>query len=344
MAFLRVETRPFLRRHLLLISFLALIGIAPCLNAQLPDSVHITPVPKPDRESRTEVAVPDPGSGSSHVRPMRVDVDLVLVPVTVTDFLNHSITDLPKNSFQLFENDEPQQIEYFSTEDGPISVGLLLDLSRSMTNKFDTEREAVRSFVDNANPQDDYFVITFADRPRLATSSTQSLDDIQSSLALVKPEGNTALLDAVYLAVARMRSARYKRRALLIITDGGDNHSRYRMREIRSLVEEADVQVYALGIFDNFFHSFEEFMGKRWLSEITDVTGGRTVTADNISKVPELAAAISREMRSQYVLGYKPRDLTRDGRWRRLKVRVSPPKPNVRLQVYSKKGYNAPKP
>lgn len=275
---------------------------------------------------------------------MRVDVDLVLVPVTVTDYLNHSVTDLPKQNFQLFENDEPQRIEYFSTEDGPISVGLLLDLSRSMANKFETERQAVRSFIDNANPQDDYFVITFADRPRLLTSSTQSLDDIQNSLATVEPNGNTALLDAVYLAVSRMRSARYKRRALLIITDGGDNHSRYRMREIRSLVEEADVQVYALGIFDSFFRTFEEFMGKRWLSEITDVTGGRTVTADNVSKVPALAAAISREMRSQYVLGYKPSDLTRDGRWRRLKVRVTPSKPDVHLQVYSKKGYNAPKP
>ena len=275
---------------------------------------------------------------------MRIDVDLVLVPVTVTDALNHTVTNLAQQDFKLFEDNKPQHIEYFSKEDGPVSVGLILDLSRSMTNKFDTERRAVMAFFDNANPQDDYFVVTFADRPHLITSSTQSLDEIQNSLATVTPDGNTALLDAIYLAVARMRSAQYKRRALLIISDGGDNHSRYGLHEIKSLVEEADVQVYALGIFDSFFRTFEEFMGKRWLSSITDVTGGHTVTADNLSKVPALAAAISREMRNQYILGYKPSKLDPDGRWRRLRVQVTSSKADMRLQTYFKKGYFAPKP
>jgi Ca-activated chloride channel family protein len=272
-----------------------------------------------------------------------VDVDLVLVPVTVTDSMNRIVLGLKQLDFKLYENDQEQQIRYFAVEDAPISVGLVLDLSKSMSNKFVTERAAVDEFFGNANTQDDYFVVTFADRPRVRTSDTQSIEDIQQGLASEVPDGHTALFDAVYLAMAKMRSARYPRRVLLIISDGGDNHSRYGMKEIKSLAQEADVGIYAIGVFDSMlFRSFEEFMGSRWLREITDVTSGHTVSVDNFKKLPEIAASLSREMRSQYVLGYRPRHPARDGKWRKIRLHVTPPADSDKVQAYYKKGYLAP--
>jgi Ca-activated chloride channel homolog len=278
----------------------------------------------------------------SHTMPLRVDVDLVLVPVTVTDLMNRPVLGLRKQDFKIYENNDQQQIQYFSAEETPISVGVLLDTSKSMTNKFVTERAAAEAFFKNANPQDDFFVITFADQPKLVTSAIDSLEDIQESLASDTPDGHTALLDAIYMAIARMRSARYQRRALLIVTDGADNHSRYGLKEVRRLVEEASVDLYAIGIFDSlFFRSFEEMMGKRWLRELTDVTGGQTVAAAGLEKVPEMAADVSRQMRNQYVLGYRPRNSRRDSKWRKIKVNVVQAAGEARVQTRYKKGYVA---
>jgi Ca-activated chloride channel homolog len=312
------------------------------VSAQSADEIHITPPEIPQARPKDVTSSPNQVK-AGHLKPLRSDVDLVLVPVTVTDELNHPVMGLKQEAFRVYEDNEEQQIQSFSSEDGPISVGLLLDLSKSMANKFVIEREAVEEFCKNANSQDDYFVITFADRPKLLASSTQSIDDIQQKLASDIPDGHTALLDAIYMAIARMHAARYQRRALLLISDGGDNHSRYGLKEIKNLVEEANVEVYALGIFDSLiFRSFEELMGKRWLSEITDLTGGRTVAAGDLGKVPEMAADISREMRNQYVLGYRPRNAPRDGKWRRIKVQVTASPEAGRVRPYYKKGYLAP--
>jgi Ca-activated chloride channel family protein len=289
------------------------------------------------------VAPDEAGLTLRHSKPLRVDVNLVLVPVSVTDTMNRPVLGLEKQHFQLYEGSEQQEILLFSTEDAPISVGLLLDLSGSMANKYVTERAAVEEFFNNANSQDDYFVVTFSDRPHVVANSTQSIEDIQQKLAATTPSGNTSLLDAVYLAVARMRKARYQRRVLFLISDGGDNHSRYGMKEIKNLLQEADVEVYAIGIFDSvIFRSFEEFMGKRWLGEITDITGGHTVAVNELDKLPAAAASLSREMRNQYVLGYRPHRITRDGKWRKIRVQVTPPAGTDRIQAYYKKGYLAP--
>lgn len=276
---------------------------------------------------------------------LRVDVNLVTVPVTVTDAMSHTVTGLRKEDFALYEGDKKQEIRYFSEEDGPISVGLILDLSKSMVNKIDTERAAVEEFFQNANPDDDYFVITVSNHPKLIASSTRSLRAIETELGLAVPDGNTALLDAIYLGVAQMQTARYKRHALLIISDGGDNNSRYKLREIKSLVRESDVAVYAIGLFDTaLFKTFEEYMGKKWLGEITDASGGRTVTVDDLSRLPETAAAISWELRNQYVLGYEPRDLGAEEQWRKIKVNVTPREKTPssspsHLQAYYRRGY-----
>jgi Ca-activated chloride channel family protein len=274
-------------------------------------------------------------------RPFRVNVDLVLVPVTVMDSMNRTVTTLKKEDFALYEEKKQQDIRYFSAEEAPVSVAILLDVSKSMSDKIDTERAAIVEFFNNANPEDEYFAIAFSDRPRVLANSTQSVDDLEKKLIAVEPGGPTAMLDAVYLAATKLRAARYERKAIVIFSDGGDNASRYTLHEIKSMVQESDVQIYAVGLFETFFfNTIEESLGKSWLSEITDATGGRTITVDNRSKVPAAAATISREMRNQYVLGYRPVKSS-TSRWRKIKVRVDPPTLDRPLRAYYRKGYFA---
>ena len=312
-------------------------------HSQNTDEVHVAPRNLLDQTiALSTLPTSERGLLLPHAKALHVEVDRVLVPVTVTDGRNRPVLGLERKDFSVFEDERRQEIRDFSAEDAPISIGLVLDLSGSMSNKFVTEREAVEQFFRNANAQDDYCVVTFADKPRVLATSTQSIEDIERRLAAVKPDGQTALLDAIYLAVTHLHSARYERRAILIISDGGDNHSRYRLGEIKSLLQESGVEVYAIGIFDALlFKSFEEFMGKRWLSEITDATGGRTLTATSLEKLPEIAASISREMRTQYLLGYRPSNRARDGKWRKIKVQVTP-SPTLQVQAYYKKRYLAP--
>jgi len=300
-------------------------------------------LPRKDSNAVTSMAdaVPTDRTPVSKVaKPLHVDVDLVLLPVTVSDPMNHTVTTLKREDFALYEDNTRQDIRYFSTEDVPISVAILVDVSKSMSDKIDAEREAIVEFFNNANPDDEYFAIAFSDRPRLLADSTQSVDQIQGQLLAEEPGGPTAMLDAVYLAVSKLRSARYERKAVVIISDGGDNASRYSLREIKSMVQESDVQIYAVGLFETFFvNTIEEKLGRIWLGEITDATGGRTITVDQRGKVPEAAAAISREMRNEYVLGYRPTS-TAKNKWRKVKVRLTSSDERP-LRAYYKQGYLA---
>jgi Ca-activated chloride channel homolog len=291
------------------------------------DRIHI------DAEPRLE----------SHTKPLTVDVDLVQVPVTVTDAMNHPVTNLKKEDFAVFENGVQQPISHFASEDGPISVGLILDFSKSMTNKVQTERAAVEEFFRNANPEDDYFVVTVSAKPQLIATSTRSVQTIESALGQITPNGGTALLDAIYLGANQMRHASHSRHALVIISDGGENNSRYHLGEIKAMIRESDVQVYAIGLFDTaLFKTYEEYMGRKWLGEITDATGGRTLPIDHLSKLPEAAATISWELRSQYVLGYTPPGTTaRPGR-RRIKVRLTSHSKVPFLRPYYRREYSVP--
>ena len=317
-----------------------MVGYSLPAQSQAGDEVHIVP------EQKASPATA-PASGlevdlNVHSRPFRADVDLVLVPVTVTDYLNRPVTGLTRADFSLEEDGAKQQIRSFWSDDSPISVGVILDLSKSMSNKLDVAREALGKFFELGNPEDDYFVITFADRPKLLADSTQSIGSIQARLADAVAEGHTALLDAIYLGEAKLRHARYKRRALLIISDGGDNRSRFTASELKSMVEEEDATLYAIGLFDRVFKTPEEWAGKRLLTRITEATGGRTIALNNPRDLPQAAAKISLEMRNQYVLGYRPSNLARNGKWRKIKVRVNLPTKTAQMQVYSKSGYKAP--
>lgn len=286
-------------------------------------------------------AVPIVGHSATvpETKPLHVSVDVVLVPVTVSDRNNRPVTTLNRQDFALFEEDKRQEIRYFSSEEAPSSIAILFDVSKSMSDKLDSERAALVEFFKNANPADEYFAITFSDRPRLLATSPESIDELQHKLLATEPGGPTAMLDAVYLAESKLRSAHYERKAIVIFSDGGDNASRYTLREVKSLVQESDVQIYAIGLFDTFFvGTLEEKLGKKWLSEITDASGGRTITVDNKAKLPEAAAQISREIRNQYVLGYRP-DMDKVSRWRKIKVSVTDPVTNQRLRAYYRKGY-----
>lgn len=320
--------------------FLALCLAAPSLRAQTgtADDVHIVPRTKPDLPKKPVI---DPAL-DTHTRPFRARVDLVLVPVTITDPMNRLVTGLDKENFQVFENKERQTIQHFSSEDAPISLGVIFDVSGSMGDKIDRSKEAVVEFFKTANPQDEFFVISFSDEPELLSDFTNSVEDIQSRLVTASPKGRTALLDAIYLAVAKMRNAHYDRKALLIISDGGDNHSRYTEGEITSLIKEADMQIYAIGLFDQVPRTEEERSGPALLAEITDVTGGRTFTIDNPNELPDVATKIGVELRNQYVLGYRPTKPVHDGKWHKIKVKLNPPKGLPPLHVYAKTGYYAP--
>lgn len=320
----------------LLLFFLAVV---PQVFSQNPDPVHITPRTRVEKSAEA----PDlPLAGSQHSTPMRVDVNIVLVPVTVVDAANHPVTSLEKQNFTLFEAGKPQALRYFSIEDSPISVGVLLDLSFSMRDKIETARQALKQFFETANPEDDYFVIGFSDRPALIANTTRSPATIEDELAFAVPNGNTALLDSIYMGLNMLHRARYKRRALVIISDGGDNHSRYTANEIKSLVQEADVEIYALGIFSRVFKTYEEWAGERLLTGITETTGGHTIKINSLEELPDAAAAISRELRNQYLLGYTPSDGAQDGRWRKIKVKVVPESAGAMLHVFNKQGYLAP--
>lgn len=277
---------------------------------------------------------------------LRADASLVLVPVTVRDALNRPVLGLKKNDFNIYENNKHQDLQVLWKEDAPVSVGIILDFSESMSNKVEMERSAVREFFNNANPQDDYFVVAVSDRPHLIADSTDSIDNLEQRIEMATPSGNTALLDAIYVGLAKMRSARYRCRALLIISDGGDNHSYYNAKHIKRLAQEADVLMYSIGIFDNMpipvFKTIEEKLGEHLLTTITELTGGYTVAADDREKVPEIAATVSRALRERYVLAYKPQHILHDGKWKRIRVEVIAPESPLPLHVDYKKGYIAP--
>ncbi len=331
-------------RLLLIVTFLV------ALHAYAQDDplnkVHVQP-PAPETTTTPAPARPAPveGTAAMTARPgerIRVDVNLVLVPLTVTDPLNRLVTGLDKENFFLFENNGPQVIKTFSSEDAPVSIGIIFDLSGSMTNKVVRSRESIVQFMKTANPQDEFFVVGFNDRPELIEDFTSSVDDIESRLEMVKAGHRTALLDAIYFGLNKMKQAKYPRKALLVVSDGGDNRSRYTENEVRATVRESDVQIYSIGIFDPYAPTTEERLGPLLLNDISDETGGRLFRVDDVSDMADIATKISAELRNEYVLGYRPTDTKRDGKWRKLKVKLVAPAGLPPLTVHARTGYYAP--
>ncbi|MGB8064713.1 MAG: VWA domain-containing protein [Candidatus Sulfotelmatobacter sp.] len=265
-----------------------------------------------------------------------------LFPDHMTDSMQRVVTGLSRDNFEVFDGKKPQTIQDFSSEDVPVSLGIILDSSGSMRDKWDRVRDAVDQFCDTANPQDEFFMVVFSDQPRLANDFTTSPEDLQKELLYTQPKGRTALLDAIQMGLRKMKSAKYGKKALLIISDGGDNHSRYSERDIRSLAKESDVMIYSIGLFDRYVPTVEELQGPELLSEITEPTGGRAFTLESPNEMPEVARHIGMELRTQYILAYRPQDVAHDGKWHRIKVKLRLPGRIPFLQAHAKTGYYAP--
>jgi Ca-activated chloride channel homolog len=327
---------------------LLLLGFSlwtPRLHAQEDElnRVHVSPPPpKPDPNTQPPAAEGDAAFSVRKNERIRVDVNLVLVPLIVTDPMDRLVTGLDKDNFFLFENNKQQVIKSFSTEDAPVSIGIIFDLSGSMANKVIRARDSIFQFMHTSNPQDEFFVIGFNDRPELIEDFTSSTQDIEARLALVKAAHRTALLDAIYYGLNKMKQAKYERRALLVVSDGGDNRSRYTENEVRATVREAGVQIYSIGIFDPYAATTEERMGPLLLNDISNETGGRLFRVDDVAEMGDIAEKISAELRNEYVLGYKPIDDKKDGKWRKLKVKLAPPPGLPQLTVHARTGYYAP--
>ena len=271
-----------------------------------------------------------------------VNANLVLVPFTVTDPLNRLVTGLEKDNFIIYDQGQQQRIKSFSTQDAPLTVGIVMDLSGSMSSKFVRARKALSEFLRTCNPQDEFFVVGFNDRPAVLVDYTSDVDDVEARMVMLRPENRTALIDAVYLGVNKLKTAKYPRKALLIISDGGDNRSRYTEGELRHAVRESDVQIYSIGIFDPFAPTEEERTGPELLRDVSEATGGRVFPVVDLQDLADVAQKISQELRNEYVIGYTPSDTRRDGNWRKLKLTLLPPPGLPYLTVHNREGYYAP--
>jgi Ca-activated chloride channel family protein len=305
------------------------------------------PSPARAQEVPAGPAVPRPSTSQKieKGKPIKTETELTLVGATVTDPLGRLVTGLEQEDFRVFENGSEQEVVHFSSEDVPVSIGVIFDMSGSMSDKIEKSRRAAVQFFRTANPQDEFFLVDFNDRAQLVSQFTGSVDELQNRLMYTAAHGLTALYDGVYLGLSQMRGAHNTKKALLILSDGGDNHSRYSETEIRKFVREADVQIYAIGLFDpDGGPTPEERGGPSLLESLTEMTGGRMFVVQRLDDLPDIATKISMELRNQYVLGYRPNNQIHDGKWRKIKVKLRPPKGLPPLTVFARTGYLAPGP
>ena len=276
---------------------------------------------------------------------LRSDTTLVLIPVAVTDKLNRFVVGLVKENFKLYEDGKEQKITEFSGEDAPLSIGILVDTSGSMDMKLSRSRAAAREFLKTMNDQDEGFLIEFNDGVEMMHGFTNQFKELDENLDHLQPKGLTALFDALHTGLREMHKARNPRKALLLISDGGDNHSRFTGADIAGVVRDADVQIYAIGVFEPDFkigRTKEEKSGPELLSEIATQTGGRAYPARSLNDLPALAGKVGIELRNQYVLGYSPSNKERDGSYRKVQVKVTAPPGLPALQANWRLGYTAP--
>jgi len=276
------------------------------------------------------------------VQTLKIDVDLVLVSATVTDSLNRYVSGLESQHFQIWEDKVEQKLEYFSAEDVPISVGVIFDVSGSMKDKIATARSAAATFLKTGNPEDEYFLVEFANRPELTSDFTTDVSKLQNKLLLAPAKGMTAMYDSVYLGLEKLKEGNNPKKALLLITDGEDNRSRYTFQNVKEFVKEQDVQIYGIGIVDEWNSQLSAgHTGRAMVEELADLTGGRAFFPDSVYELEDICTKIAIELKNQYVIGYHSTNQAKDGKWRKLRLKVNPPKGIPRLNVRAKQGYYA---
>ncbi len=275
--------------------------------------------------------------------PLKVDVDLVLVNATVTDPQNRYVTGLEPDHFQIWEDKIEQKIAYFSAEDVATSLGIIFDISGSMKDKLSVARDAAVTFLKTGNPEDEYFLVEFANRPELAEDFTTDISRLQNRLIFSPAKGMTAMYDSVYLGLEKLKEGSNPKKALLLITDGEDNRSRYTFSNVKEFVKEQDVQIYAIGIVDAFSSQLGTGRsGRAMIEELAELTGGRAFFPDSVYELEDICTKIAVELKNQYVIGYESTNEAKDGKWRKLRMKVNPPQGLPRLNVRSKSGYYAP--
>lgn len=275
----------------------------------------------------------------------RADTTLVVIPVSVTDKTNRYVLGLDKENFQILEDGSAQTITHFSSEDAPLSIGLIVDISGSIGSEIDTSRRAAGEFLKTLNASDEVFLVECSDQAQVALHFTHDAASINDKLKTATTGGLTALLDAVRLGIDEMKAAQNPRKALLVISDGGDNNSRYTSQQVEDLVRQADVQIFAMGVFEPFTFGHAgaaELSGPRLLSEISEQTGGRALAASGSNDLPGLASRIGLELRNQYVLAYSPSNKDRDGKYRNVQVKIKGPEALPELKARWRTGYFAP--
>lgn len=276
-------------------------------------------------------------------KPVKVKTDLVTLTLTVTDPYGRYVSGLGKGAFTIIDNGKEQDVQFFSDSDAPVSVGILFDVSGSMSGeKILKARQALSRFIMTSHPSDEYFLIAFNSRAQLLLDRTRDGEAVLQKLTMVQPKSNTALYDAVYLGIERVTRGSHQKRALLIISDGQDNASRYNFGEVRRLMKESDVVAYSVGIMGTSDRTEALGMqGQAFLDEISSVTGGKAFYPQTDVEMDEIFERIALELRHQYSLGYTPKDFQPDGKWRKVKVKVKPPRGLPRLTVRGREGYYA---
>ncbi len=273
------------------------------------------------------------------------DSTLVVIPVTVTDPLNHFVLNLERDRFSVFEDGVRQRVSQFANEDVPLSVGLLVDVSGSMGRKLAISQSAVSELLKTLNPQDEAFLLQFSDRADVVVPFTSDPNSITDKMKTIQSGGLTALLDAVHLGLEQMKHAKNSRKALVILSDGGDNNSRFSSAEIKETVHQADVQIYSMGVFEAIMIPMltaAEVSGPALLTEISEQTGGRVFPAKSLNALPGIARRIGVELRNEYILAYAPSNANRDGKYRKVEVKLQPPDGLANLKSRWRAGYYAP--
>jgi Ca-activated chloride channel homolog len=272
------------------------------------------------------------------------DSSLVMIPTHVTTATGGSVTSLRRENFRLSEDNVEQSIVHFDQDDAPVSIGLLFDISGSMRDKMQKASEAVTALFKTANSEDEFFLIEFSDRAKLVVPFTPDSNELFRWISHIKPFGRTSLLDAIHLSLGQMKKARHNRKALIIVSDGGDNWSRHSAREVRNTLIESDVQLYAMGIFDPDYlskHEAETRNGPALLDDLARQTGGRHYPVDDINDLPTISAKIGKDLRNEYLLGYYSAAIP-DGKYHQVRVNLSLPNDMPTLRTYYRKGYYAP--
>ena len=271
---------------------------------------------------------------------LRVDTNLVLVPVTVNDELNHPVTGLERENFRVFDDKVEQTIASFSTEDEPIALGFVFDTSGSMKGSLPQGRRAAAEFLKLADTGDEFFLVEFDTKPRLVIPLTSETGQIGTEVLMTKSGGSTALLDALYLAIHEIRKSKKTKKALVLISDGGENHSRYSPKEVKEVVRESDVLIYTVAV-PSYFQGADERFVLGLMNQIAEMTGAHMYPAGGY-ELSDIALKIAIELRNRYVLGYTPHEVVRDGRYHRVEVRVVPPRGLPKLRAHWRTGYYAP--